>query len=305
MQEIARKAKVPRSSQPVSVRLEKNPSVCLVYDVYDEKGRLVPRREMMERYLQEDRGAFRRRTLRSAAGSKLCADGDSWINILWPLSAALGHHRTFFDVLQERYRTTDVAYPGDTFQQMLAEKDYRQPIQSGIFDFFIFSGGGNDVLGGGALVELLRWKADGGGSTDPKKYLFTTLLKQTLDRLRDGYMEIADDVRAKSSGRTRMLVHGYDYPIPRGDGVWIGRPFQSRGYDLRTDKQLIAAILKHLVDRFHSMLDTVQRRKRNVTLVDLRGICNGRWNDELHPKLAASRDFALRFREILDGGGVA
>ncbi|HWK63587.1 MAG TPA: hypothetical protein VNS34_01510 [Rhizobiaceae bacterium] len=300
MQEIIKTEDAERKSKPAEFRLEKNPSICLVYDVYDMRGKAVSKRAVVDQFLRAERTGFKRQPMRAATGPLLCADGDSWINILWPLSAAFGHQRTFFDVLQDRYQTTDVAYPGDTFKQMLIEKDYRQPIQSGIFDFFIFSGGGNDVLGGGALLELLRWKSEGGGSSDPKKYLFTPVLKQTLDFLRGGYMEIADDIRVKSSGRTRMLVHGYDYPIPRNDGVWIGRPFQARGYDLRADKQLIADILKYLVDQFYTMLEAVQRRKRNVTVINLRNVCAGRWNDELHPKAAASKDLALKFRSVVD-----
>ena len=305
MHEAVKAVKVDHKPKTAAFRLEKNPAICLVYDVYDRRGRTISRQTVMEQYLLEERTAWRRQPMRAATGPKLCADGDSWINILWPLSALLGHQKTFFDVLQERYQTADVAYPGDTFKQILIEKDYRQPIQSGIFDFFIFSGGGNDVLGGGALVELLRWRSEGGGSSDPVKYLFAPLLKQTLDGLRDGYMDIADDVRMKSSGKTRMLVHGYDYPIPRSGGAWIGKPFQARGYDLRVDKQLITGILKYLVDQFYSMLDTVQRRRRNVSVVNLRNICAGRWNDELHPKAAASRDLADKFRTLIDAGGIA
>jgi hypothetical protein len=123
--------------------------------------------------------------------------------------------------------------------------------------------------------------------------------------LRDGYLEIAADVRAKSAGRTRMLVHGYDYPVPQNDGVWIGRPLQSKGYHLQQDRDLVAAILKYLVDQFYAMLEAVQRQRRNVTVVDLRTVCAGRWNDELHPKATASRDLAMRFRQIVDGAPVS
>jgi hypothetical protein len=291
---------VPAKQAVADLRLEKNPSICLVYDVYDSRGKVLAPKQVYDEYLIEERTSWRRQSLKEAVGPKICADGDSWINILWPYSAVFGHQKTFFDVIQEDYRTTDVAYPGDTFQQMLLEKDYRGPIGSGIFDFFIFSGGGNDVLGGGALVELLRWKTDGGGSTDPKRYLFLPLLKSALHGLRAGYLEIADDVKAKSTNKTHMLVHGYDYPIPRPDGVWIGKPFHSKGYDLRRDKELIAAILKHLVDQFYSMLEGVARSRRNVTVVNLRNVCAGRWNDELHPKAAASKDFSMKFRSIID-----
>ena len=62
-------------------------------------------------------------------------------------------------------------------------------------------------------------------------------------------------------------------------------------------------ILKHLVDQLYSMLESVARRRRNVTVVNLRGICAGRWNDELHPRAAASKDLSTKFRLIIDGPG--
>ncbi len=120
----------PAKQAVANLRLEKNPSICLVYDVYDSRGKAVAPKQVYDEYLLEERTSWRRRSMRDAVGPKVCADGDTWINILWPFSAVFGHQKTFFDVIQENYRTTDVAYPGDTFKQMLIEKDYRGPIGS-------------------------------------------------------------------------------------------------------------------------------------------------------------------------------
>jgi hypothetical protein len=53
------------------------------------------------------------------------------------------------------------------------------------------------------------------------------------------------------------------------------------------------------------MLESVARRRRNVTVVDLRGVCAGRWNDELHPKEPASKDLSQKFRVVIDEAEVA
>lgn len=282
-------------------RIEKNPTTCLVYDVWGT-GRKTYTRDTLRKEILKPERALPKRLAKKESVIKICGDGDSWINILYPYSSIFGYQKTFFDVLQDVYPSTDVAWPGDTFQQMLLEKDYRAPIGSATFDYFIFSGGGNDVLGGGALVNLLRWKDEARGSSDPKAYVYGQLLRRVLEVLRSGYLEIAADVRARSSGRTHMLVHGYDYPIPRADGIWLGRPFQAKGYSLQKDKALIAAVLKHLVDEFYGMLESVARRSRNVTVVELRNSVKGRWHDELHPRQTASQEIAGIYRRIIEPG---
>lgn len=293
------------SLTPAAFQMEKNPSVCLVYDVKSTGKKTATRKDLQGTICKHERSARHADSSSYRSSIKICGDGDSWINILHPFSALLGYERTFFDVLQERYANTDMAWPGDTFQQIRMEKDYRGPIRSATFNFFILSAGGNDVLGGGALVNLLKWRNEGKGSSDPRNYIYGQILKLQLATLRAGYVEIAADVKAKSSGRTRMLVHGYDYAVPRKDGVWLGRPFQDKGYDLQADKTLIAEILKYLVDQFYGMLESVARQRRNVTVVDLRNAVRGRWDDELHPKEPASRDIAALFREIIEPGLIA
>jgi len=278
--------------------LVKNPAQSLVYNLVGRDGEIVHRNQLFEDNLTPDRHPKDR----SDGSVKICAEGDSWIDILWPLSSILGYHRTFFDVIQERYPyNVEFAHPGDTFQQMLAEKQYQGSIQSGIYDFFIFSGGGNDFLGGGALYDYLKWKEDGGGSNDPSRYLYMDNFRWRLDTLRTGYFTIADEIATWTDNKTKMLVHGYDYPIPRKGEPWLGIQFASKGYDLVADQVLVANIITYIVDSFYSILADVELRApgRVVKLIDLRGVCANRWHDELHPKEPASRDFADRFMQVI------
>ncbi len=272
--------------------LEKDPGICLVYHVKDGRNRYLQKEVASDLYGQATAGALvaaRRSSIR------ICADGDSWINILWPLSGLAGYEPTFFDILEGLYTTHSVAYPGDTFEQMLAERDYRQLVKSASFDFFIFSGGGNDVLGGGALVELLRPRSAGTPGV-PRSFLRNDILDRTVQRLENGYNTIAREVAILSNPKqTQMLVHGYDVPTPRKNGVWLGDPFERRGYDLVGDKAVIKSILTYLVDVLYDMLGRVERAQDNVTVVNLRNVVGTRWNDELHPKKPASQDLAKKF----------
>ncbi|MER8524175.1 hypothetical protein NKH56_33610 [Mesorhizobium sp. M1076] len=276
--------------------LKPNEAVALVYDVYDSRGQIVPRQRMYKTATEK-----RRRSAPDRLGTqeriRVTSDGDSWINILWPMSAVAGYDHTFFDLVEadSRFYATGTAYPGDTFQQVRTEKDYRQNVASESFKYFIVSAGGNDFIGGGALFELLRWRDEGNGN-DPTTHLNMSWLQMSLDTLRSGYQEIADDVRQISHGRTTMLVNTYDYPIPRANGVWLGKPLMRRGYNLQTDKVLITKILKHLIDSFYATLIQV----RHIIVVDVRNTVKaGQWTDELHPRGKGAEAVANKFKAAM------
>jgi hypothetical protein len=274
--------------------LEHDPGMALVLHPKRGANRYVERPEAMHEAAAAQDATFAAVRASPRHPQRLCGDGDSWINILWPLSEFAGHDRTFFDVLESDFYAVSVAYPGDTFQQMRLKKDYRQLVSSGTFDFFIFSGGGNDFLGGGALTNLLKNRNEGDGAK-PETHLHLPLFKTALKELEAGYIEIAEDVAAKSGTKnTRMLVHGYDVPTPKPNGPWLGLPLARKGYSLKTDKDLIKGMLTHLVDGFYGTLKSVADKCANVALVDLRGVVKT-WNDELHPSTQGSRNVAKKF----------
>lgn len=284
-------------------RFEKDPDTCLVYKVFGLDGGALKKEEIFGKLPSAAKRQEALKTLAGTAGLKICADGDSWINILFEISQAFGYEKTFFDVLEGHYYSASTAWPGDTFDQMLLEKTFDVHIDSGIFDFFIFSGGGNDMLGGGALGKLLIDKADGAGSSDPEQYLKLDKVASAQKKLRSGYLEIAQIVKVRSPSTT-MLVHGYDYPEARADGPWLGKPFVQKNFDLHQDRVLIARILKYLVDRIYGMLGDVAHKSSNVTVVDVRNVVKGRWADELHPKREASEDIAVVYRRVMEGAPI-
>jgi hypothetical protein len=288
---------VPKNETTRPVGLEADDNVAMVLHPVGIKGSFISRKDANALV-----AADKMRTMRNAPGgqARLCADGDSWINILWPFSAAAGYQPTFFDILEERYYAANVAYPGDTFSRMRAEKDYHSLVDSESFDFFIFSGGGNDFLGGGALSILLKDRKTTRGSR-PANFINRPQLTAALDKLEAGYREIAADVkRLTPQKKTRMLVHGYDVPIPRPQGKWLGTPLASRGYDIAADQVLIHGILSLMIDEFYDRLAKVARTNKNVTVINLRGKVS-EWNDELHPNRHGSQGLAREFVRVIDG----
>jgi hypothetical protein len=227
----------------------------------------------------------------SAASVRLCGEGDSWLNLLSNIS---GFPKTLFDILGETFPTRNLAFPGDTFDHVLAEKQYKSVLQSGLYRVFVFSGGGNDILGGGGLTSLLRKKSEGHGSSDPADYVNQPVMRQVLDRLAKGYRQVAKEAKAFEPG-VLMLTHGYDYALPRKDGKWLGTPLQAKGY--AHDEPIAPKIIAFLVDQFNAVLDSVAQDNAHVRHIDVRGTVKARWHDELHPKEPAARDVAALFQK--------
>lgn len=227
---------------------------------------------------------------------KTCAEGDSWVNILWPLSKIKGFNESFVDIIEAdpRCYVNNIGWPGDEFSDIVAKEQYRGPIQSGIFGFFILSGGGNDFLGGRSLARFVSPFSTGGGSNDPVAYVRRDNLRAIFDEVERGYLRIIDNVRTWSPA-TQILLHGYDHAIPRSGGPWMGTPFSALGYDV--DSPITASIIKLVVDDFYQLLDGVARNKRNVHVIDVRGKCANHWHDELHPDHVAAVKIADSFLE--------
>lgn len=281
----------------LGLRIKPNTDQAFVFDIYDAKGNKLNKEEFNKTYGE----ILSRLEEVQLVGPKICAEGDSWINILWPLSSVLGHERTFFDVMQRthKYRTLDQAWPGDTLENMISEKEYRQPIQSNTYDWFIFSGAGNDVLGGGKFKKFLKHRTGTDPSQPVETWLETSEVNKAFDFIAESYELVAREIETWSS-TTIMLIHGYDYPVPRENGVWLGNPLSDRGYDLLADAVQISKIMKYLVDRLHAVLESVASNHSRVRQMDLRNTIQGRWNDELHPKFPASQEIAAIFMTEID-----
>ncbi|MEM9999399.1 MAG: hypothetical protein AAF940_00835 [Pseudomonadota bacterium] len=270
-----------------------------VFDVYDKKERKLSRSQFYRMFGDELATAFNegRVAPKSAERIPILIEGDSWTNLLWPLSAAFGFERNFCDVIElEQYSDVENrGWPGDTLENIVAEKDYEALLKAGQRAFFIFSAAGNDVLGGGSLKKFVRNRSAINPSEPVENWIVTSEMNKALRRITLGYRTVARECEVWTQGKTRMLVHGYDYPIARENGVWLGTPFAELGYDLASDRAVIDEILRHLVDKLYATLHAVAAIHPNVKVINLRGLVAGRWTDELHTAREASEDIAAAF----------
>lgn len=280
--------------------LEPDPAASASFIVSSrETGRLVSRREVFETDLREQRNWAE---VSSAAGAtRLCIEGDSWVNLLWPFS---GMERTFADYLGARYPTANLGWPGDLLHDLYFDKDYEDPIRSNTFDWFILSGGGNEMIGAGALKDFLRARDECENPVEATDCLKIDAVDMAMSNIQSLYRLIADEVVAWSSA-TKIVTHSYAYAKPRRNGQWLGRAFLNKGYSLTADKAVIDKIIGYLVDRFHDLLlDVAAGHRGRFFVVDVRDRVGDRWQDEIHPNAEAASDIADAFENAFQNVAV-
>jgi lysophospholipase L1-like esterase len=230
------------------------------------------------------------------------AEGDSWFDYApaWLNDVSLG------DLINQlNYRETlnllRIAKAGDTLENMTfgSEPDGKFKSKSPQFkrtleliqryqpDFFLFSGGGNDVAGPNGL------------RFDP----FLNHAKSHLGTLRQNYFDyfthevftemfeylIQEVIKTKPD--IQIFLHGYGYPIPNGEPViaLVGFDFIGPWFEpALTRKGLSQSEGKIVVDKLIDALNIVlanlaAKYSGNVHHIDLRSIIQpSDWDNELH-----------------------
>lgn len=228
------------------------------------------------------RWAFEAKMAGGYDGPVIVSEGDSWFQYPILLDDVIDH-------LSGRYAIRSVDAAGDTLQNMFAEGEYLEALQETAASVFLFSAGGNDVLGGGNLREHLR---DFDAARSPEDHLLPSY-RELMDHAVALYDRIFRPVEALPNP-VAIICHGYDRPVPN-EGRWLGGPMAERGI---ADPAFQMAITDAMVDRFNGRLKQLAATFANCTYLDLRNVVGRdpvRWNDELHPTSEAYGDVAARF----------
>ena len=270
------------------------------------------------------------RARRNAADVRpvLVSEGDSWFQFPVMLTDVI-------DQLQRDYNVWSVDSAGDTLHNMVQlNAEYMKAIraQAGSVRAFLFSGGGNDIVGEDAngrpvIAQIVR-RFEAGRPAE--WYLDTDALERKMDFIEQCYHAVIANV-AHEFPRLPVVCHGYDYAIPGGgpndsrrpmwapQDKWIGRAMRE---DLGIgEPRLQREIVALLIDRLNQILQRLcgggnrEGTFRNAWHIDLRRKVDGRWADELHPTndgfAAVADSFRSVLRQVLQqstemwGGGLA
>ena len=231
------------------------------------------------------RNVFQQKLARGYDGPIIVSEGDSWFQ--YPIRL-----RDTIDHLMHRYAIYSLGAAGDLLKHMADKQEYTRALEETGAGILLLSGGGNDLVAGGALAAHLEaFDPD----LAPADYLLPSF-QALLDDALTHYGRMFRDVHQKFP-HVSILCHGYDYPVPNKD-KWLGKPMESRGI---RNKSLQMAIAAEMMDQFNRRLRRLARSMPHVTYIDCRGVVgNHRWFDGLHPTGEGYGDVAQKFRREID-----
>jgi hypothetical protein len=254
--------------------------------------------------LVHDASIGRDRQIRAASPPKgfqrklpIIAEGDSWFRLPPVIMPP-----TLVDVLQQRYgySVDNMAHWGDTLADMILVGQFWPPLISGQSDTFLFSGGGNDVLGGdGGIARFLNlFDVDHDKPSDAPYYIKQEFY-DNLKLIVGNYESLIQRVHVRAPN-VIMLGHGYDYSLPRSGGPWIGNGMSFVGLDPTFRAPLCRSIMRIMIDAFNNALAGFANVYSNYRYIDLRGVIGkNEWHDELHPTTDGAAKTAARFDAAL------
>jgi hypothetical protein len=215
---------------------------------------------------------YRLKTAGAFNGLKIVSEGDSW----WQYPLLLE------DVIDHLSGDPDKAIyslcaAGDLIERMANEKEYVLALEETGAELLLLSGGGNDLLGDGALEKVLVKYTKG---KKPSDLLDAAKLKAAIEAILGHYSVILNDLVTRFP-KVHVFGHAYDLPYPISGGKWFGGPLKKAGIPAG----LWRPVIEVLLDRFSDELKGLQSTFSNFTFVDLRGKVGDElsWHDELHP----------------------
>ena len=244
---------------------------------------------------------------------KVIALGDSWFRYSYSLpSLRLNSANPFLGLLlnasRHGHHIEKLLSPdkdeNDKLNKLLATIRDTEP------DFILVSYGGNDLIDGPYLTEILTPRGDTAPDEVYLKYVNVPVLEARVDMVRSALAYLFKLIEARSPN-TRVLVHTYgdvepaDEPVPgrygilaKGKGPWIWPVMKDKdiGKEYRKD------IALYILEKLRKGIEQAAAASDNATVVDVRDALNpGKpdWNDEIHPTLFGFCKVALKFVDAM------
>ena len=242
---------------------------------------------------------YERKIKKNPDALRIVSEGDSWFQ--FPIYVN--------DIIDWLNKDSSLAVyslgaGGDWIYNILHQKEYAKAIQRvENAQFFLISGGGNDLLQDSRLTQLVK-PYDPKLEQDPASYILDSF-DQLISLFEFLYIHLYCDLENRFPD-LKILCHGYDYAYPTdsiglhpvkgllrwlgGNGQWLKKPFEEElGIkNPQTQHHIVISV----INRINAMHERLAQVFKNVYFVDLRGLAPKPedWHDEIHP---SSQNFKL------------
>ena len=232
-------------------------------------------------------------------------EGDSWFQFPFLLKDVV-------DNLTEHFSVYSLGAAGDTTLNMVfiapeyqhalikAEAISGKPVEA-----FVFSSGGNDILGksnGKRVLEDIVRKHQANEIVSLDNAFNEKVLERQFNFLRTGYEKVISDIRM-THPELPLFFHSYDRVWPFNPsnpedgrkGIWVQPPLTAQGVTKFEDQRLIT---DHLIKKFSVLLQDIAANSTNVYFVDTGQPLADRldlWHDEIHPTNAGYKLISDKF----------
>ncbi len=278
--------------------------------------------------LRKREKVFWKRVNRGNISKLILAEGDSWFEYPKFISEIV-------DQLNKRkdYAIISLAYAGDWISNILYEQQYIEKLSLIKPDVFLISGGGNDMVEGHRLAQLVHKRNEIEipqnieVRSNEEKLKFSELCFNTeffalLRLFKIQYKLLFKSIEQKTEKfkHLKIITQGYDYAIPSskkgfgfnifriakpitnwiiGNGKWLNTPLLLRGYE---NKEEQIAIVFGMIEFFNEMIIEVGKDYENVYHIDSRGSVdeNKGWYNELHPHGYEFKKIASIFEKCIE-----
>jgi hypothetical protein len=233
------------------------------------------------------------------APKTILAEGDSWFR--YP--AGLGVISQLENLLG--IEILNLASPGDETGDMLSIRQKRRlirelkhgPARRMKYDYLLFSGGGNDLVG---IDRFHKWLNPYVKGMTASQVINPKALKVAFGMLELNYNELIE-LRDKHSPATKLVFHSYDLAIPDGRGVcgkgpWMKPGLVERKVPAKLRREVVAVFLKE----FDNLLRKIAVKHKGIIVIKTQGtLIDSEWANELHPRNKGFKKIAKLFAAAL------
>ena len=220
---------------------------------------------------------------------RMMAEGDSWFNYPpFPVNGGLVKRLARFLGVP----ILDLSKAGDEVRNMLGVEQRKliarhltagTPSGGYPWDCFLFSGGGNDIVGN----PMALWIQPYVPAATPAQLINQPRFSAALAIVRAGYEDLIA-LRDRLSPNTELVFHAYDYAIPDGRGVcgygpWLWPSFELHGYPTTA---VAVPVVKEMLRQFAAMMRQLEASHQRITYVETQNTLSpvtASWHNELHP----------------------